>query len=56
MAPMTNTIKFKRYLQGLAIVVNNFAFEIKAILGLEVTRPSCQVAKIGLNGPCDQQG
>ena len=34
--------------------VNNFAFEIKAILGLEVTGPSCQVAKIGLNGPCDQ--
>ena len=47
MAPMTNTIKFKRYLQGLAIVVNNFAFEIKAILGLESTRQSSQLAKIG---------
>ena len=56
MAPMTNTIKSKRYLQGLAIDIDNFAFEIKAILGLEVTRPSCQVTKIGLNVPWDQQG
>ena len=54
MAPITNTIKFKRYLQGPAIDINNFAFEIKAILGLEVTRPRCQVAKIGLNSPYDQ--
>ena len=53
MAPMTNTIKFKRYFQGLAIDINNFAFEIKAILGLEVTHPSCQVAKIEFNGPSD---
>ena len=54
MAPMTNTIKFKRYFYGLAIDINNFAFEIKAILGLEVTGPSYQVPRIGLNGPCDQ--
>ena len=35
-------------------LVNNFALEIKAILGLEVTHPSCQVDKIGFIGPCDQ--
>ena len=41
---MTNMFKVKRYFFGIAIEINNFAFEIKAILGLEVTRPSCQVA------------
>ena len=53
MEPMSNTIKGRRYFQGLAIDINTFAFEIKVILGKEVTRPSCQVAKTGLNGPCD---
>ena len=53
MVPVTNTIKVRRYFQGLAIDIDKFAYEIKAILGQEISRLSCQVAKIGLNGPCD---
>ena len=53
MAPMTNTIKVRRFFYGLAIEIKKFAFEIKVILGLEVTHPSCELAEIGLNGPCD---
>ena len=53
MEHMTNTIKVRRYFQGLAIDINNFAFEIKVILGLEVTRQSCQVAKICSYVPFD---
>ena len=30
---------------------SNFAFEVKAILGLESIHLEIQVAKIGLNGP-----
>ena len=33
------------------IATNNFAFEVKAILGLETTHLETPVAKIGLNGP-----
>ena len=29
----------------------NYAFDVTIILELESTRPDCQVAKIGLNGP-----
>ena len=36
MAPMTNRIKFLKYIWGLIIETINFAFEVKAILGLEV--------------------
>ena len=42
------TIKVRRYFYGLTIEANNFAFEIKVILGLESTHPGCQVAKIEL--------
>ena len=45
--------KFGRIFLGLTSEINNFAFEIKALLGLEVTLPSSQVAKIGLKCPCD---
>ena len=34
----------------------NFAFEVKAILGLESTHLEIWVAKIGLNGPHDKKG
>ena len=33
------------------IETNNFAFQVKVILGLESTCPDDQGAKIGLNGP-----
>ena len=51
MAPMTNRGKVLKYFWGLSIETNNFAFEVKAILGLESTYPDGQGAKIGLNGP-----
>ena len=53
MAPMTNRVKVKKYFSGLIIATNNFAFEVKAILGLESTHLEIRVAKIGLNGPYD---
>ena len=40
MASMTNMVKVRRFFYGLAIEIKNFAFEIKVILGLEITRPS----------------
>ena len=36
------------------IEMNNFAFEVKVILGLESTCPDGEGAKIGSNGPHDQ--
>ena len=36
---------------GIIVETNNFAFEVKFILGLESTLPDSQMAKIGLNGP-----
>ena len=51
MALMTNRVKVWTHFQGLTIEVNNFAFVIKVLIGLESTRPGCQVAKIGLNDP-----
>ena len=35
------------------MATNNFAFEVKAILGLESTHLESKVAKIGLNDPFD---
>ena len=35
---------------------NNFALEVKVILGLKSTRPDGYGAKIGLNGPYDKWG
>ena len=34
MAPMTNKVKVWKYFQGLTIETNNFAFQVKVILGL----------------------
>ena len=45
MATLTNRIK----VQGLTIETNNFAFEVKVILGLESTCQDAQGAKTGLN-------
>ena len=50
---MTNRVKVKKYFWGPIIATNNFAFEVKAILGLESTHLEIWVAKIGLNGPHD---
>ena len=36
---------------GLLMATSNFAFEVKAILGLESTHLESRMAKIGLNGP-----
>ena len=38
-----------KHLLGLIIETNNFAFEVKVILGLESTCQDAQGAKIGLN-------
>ena len=35
------------------MTTSNFAFEVKAILGVESTHLEIRVAKIGLNGPYD---
>ena len=55
MAPMTNRVKVWRYFEGLTTENNNFAFEVKVTLCLESTFPDGYVAKIGLNGPYNQQ-
>ena len=39
MAPMKNRVKVWLYIEGLTIDTNNFAFEVKVMLGLESTRP-----------------
>ena len=44
---------FLRCFYGLAISTENFASEVKFMLGLENTCPDGYVAKIGLNGPPD---
>ena len=51
MAPITNRVKVYKYFWGLLMATNNFAFEVRAILGLESTNLEIRVAKIGLNGP-----
>ena len=53
MATTANTIKVRCYFYGLTIEANNFAFEIKVILGLESIHPGCQMAKIGFSSPHD---
>ena len=45
MAPMTFRVKVKKYFCGLIISTNKFAFEVKAILGLESTHLDIWVAK-----------
>ena len=37
------------------MATNNFALEVKNILGLENTHLESQVAKIGLNGPMNNR-
>ena len=49
MAPITNRVNFS----DLVIATNNFAFEVKAILGMENTHLEICVAKTGFNGPYD---
>ena len=50
MALMTNRVKVYKYFWGLITATINFAFEIKATLGLECTHLESWVAKMGLNG------
>ena len=54
MAFITNRVKIWIYFYVLAIENNNFAFEVKVILGVESTFPDGQEAKIGLNDPHDK--
>ena len=54
MAPMTNRDKVKKYFWGLIIATNNFAFEVKVIVGFENIYSDTEAALIGLNGPHDQ--
>ena len=56
MAPMTNRDKVWQYFQGQTIETDNFAFDVKVILGLESTCADGLGAEIGLNGPHDQYG
>ena len=37
MGPLTNRVKVRIYFYGLTIEINNFAFEVKVILGLDST-------------------
>ena len=39
MAPMTNRVKVSKYFWGLFKATNNFAFDLKVILGSESTHP-----------------
>ena len=47
---MINRVRVWKYFQGLTIETNNFASEVKSILGLEITWPDGFVAEIGFNG------
>ena len=49
MGPMTNRVKVRIYFYGLTIEINNFAFEVKVILGMESTIPDV-VGLVGLVG------
>ena len=53
MAPMTNRVKVQKYFWGLITATNNFAFEVRATLGLECTHLESWEAKMGLNGSHD---
>ena len=52
MAPMTNRVKVEKYFWGLLMATNNFAFEVRVILGLESTipdgLPACRMDKLGI--------
>ena len=54
MTPMINRDKVWNFFWGLSIETNNFAFEVKFILGMESTYPDGYRDKIGLNDPKDQ--
>ena len=51
MASITNRVKVQKQIE---IEINNFAFEVKIILGQKSTYSDLYVAKIGLNGPEDK--
>ena len=51
MTLVTNRVKVLRHFYGLTTETNNFASDVKVILGLESIRIYGLVAKIGLNGP-----
>ena len=43
MAPLTNRVKVRIYFYALTIEINNFAFDVKVILGLESTHLEIRV-------------
>ena len=53
MDPLTTRVKVRIYFYGLTIEINNFAFDVKVILGLENAHLESWVAKPGLNDPHD---
>ena len=53
---MTNRVKVRRYFYGVTAETDNFAFEVKVILGLESTFPNDKVDKKGLSSPHDRSG
>ena len=53
MTPMTIWLKGISKVWPFTIYTNNFALEVKVVLGLESTHLESWVAKIGLNGPPD---
>ena len=53
MTLVTNRVKVLRHFYGLTTETNNFASDVKVILGLESTSTDGQVTKIGLNDPND---
>ena len=53
MDPIANMVKVWKYFWGLLMATSNFAFEVKALIGVESTQLEICVTKIGLNGPYD---
>ena len=51
MTPSTNQFKVWKYVLGVTIEPNNFAFEVKVILDLESTRSDGKEAKIRIYDP-----
>ena len=45
MCPMTNKVKFWIYFYGLTSETNNFAIEMKVIIGMESTRLVARLLK-----------
>ena len=56
MALMINRVKVYKYYWGQIKATINFAFEVKAILGLESKYLESRVVKMGLNQPHNYQG